>query len=403
MVRAGLGPGWRCLLANDFDPRKSESYRQNWPGAELKTADVASATTRDLPGVADLAWASFPCQDLSLAGDGAGLKGDRSGAFWPFWRLMRGLVEEARPPHRGSRKCVRRPDLARRRRFRRNPPRARRFGISRGRPGGRRRALCSAITAVLFIIAVHGRCDIPGADGPSDAWHERITPPSSLRNWIWWNPPVPPRRATSFSDLIEENPPDVEWFSKEYTQQLPAKMSDRNRAKLHQARRGKRKDRSAALLLTDPPECSERAEVRFDGLSGCLRTPVGGSSRQIILVVDGPRVRARLISSRETARLMGLPDSYILPENYNEAYHLTGDGVVVPVAPPSRRAYLRARAQFVQVAYHSGMTRSQTMRAVKSKDTTPELFIRRLLHAKGFRYRLHRTDLPGCPISFSAA
>jgi DNA (cytosine-5)-methyltransferase 1 len=28
---------------------------------------------------------------------------------------------------------------------------------------------------------------------------------------------------------------------------------------------------------------------------------------------------------------MGLPDSYILPENYNEAYHLTGDGVVVPV------------------------------------------------------------------------
>ena len=42
-------------------------------------------------------------------------------------------------------------------------------------------------------------------------------------------------------------------------------------------------------------------------------------------------VKARLISSRETARLMGLPDDYALPENYNEAYHLTGDGVVVPV------------------------------------------------------------------------
>ena len=28
---------------------------------------------------------------------------------------------------------------------------------------------------------------------------------------------------------------------------------------------------------------------------------------------------------------MGLPDEYILPDNYNEAYHLTGDGVVVPV------------------------------------------------------------------------
>ena len=75
----------------------------------------------------------------------------------------------------------------------------------------------------------------------------------------------------------------------------------------------------------------QRAEVRFDGIAGCLRTPAGGSSRQVIVVVRGDEVRSRLISSRETARLMGLPDNYKLPENYNEAYHLTGDGVVVSV------------------------------------------------------------------------
>ena len=75
----------------------------------------------------------------------------------------------------------------------------------------------------------------------------------------------------------------------------------------------------------------QRAEIRFDDVSGCLRTPAGGSSRQTIVVVDGATVKARLISSRETARLMGLPETYKLPENYNEAYHLTGDGVVVPV------------------------------------------------------------------------
>src|SRR5690606_20157707 len=75
----------------------------------------------------------------------------------------------------------------------------------------------------------------------------------------------------------------------------------------------------------------QRAEVRFDEVAGCLRTPAGGSSRQIILVVEGYRVRSRLISARETARLMGLEDSYVLPRNYNEAYHLTGDGVAVPV------------------------------------------------------------------------
>ncbi|RKF17299.1 DNA mismatch endonuclease Vsr [Roseovarius spongiae] len=41
--------------------------------------------------------------------------------------------------------------------------------------------------------------------------------------------------------------------------------------------------------------------------------------------------------------------------------------------------------------------RSRTMRAVKSKDTAPEMIVRRLLHAAGFRYRLHRKDLPGKP------
>ncbi|MEG1453855.1 DNA cytosine methyltransferase, partial [Brevundimonas sp.] len=69
----------------------------------------------------------------------------------------------------------------------------------------------------------------------------------------------------------------------------------------------------------------------FDDVAGCLRTPSGGSSRQIIMVVDGRRIRSRLISPRETARLMGLPDQYRLPKNYNDAYHLTGDGVAVPV------------------------------------------------------------------------
>ena len=75
----------------------------------------------------------------------------------------------------------------------------------------------------------------------------------------------------------------------------------------------------------------QRAEVRFDDVAGCLRTPAGGSSRQTIMVVDGNKICSRLISSRETARLMGLDDGYKLPKNYNEAYHLTGDGVVVDV------------------------------------------------------------------------
>jgi DNA (cytosine-5)-methyltransferase 1 len=75
----------------------------------------------------------------------------------------------------------------------------------------------------------------------------------------------------------------------------------------------------------------QRAEIRFDDIAGCLRTPAGGSSRQSIMIVQGGMVRSRLLSSREAARLMGLREDYVLPENYNEAYHLVGDGVAVPV------------------------------------------------------------------------
>ena len=75
----------------------------------------------------------------------------------------------------------------------------------------------------------------------------------------------------------------------------------------------------------------QRAEVRFDDVAGCLRVPTGGSSRQTIMIVDGDKIRSRLLSAREAARLMGLPDTYKLPRQYNDAYALCGDGVVVPV------------------------------------------------------------------------
>src|SRR5712692_8520048 len=92
MVRTGLGPDWRCLFANDFDHKKAVSYRANFRDNDddvLTTDPIGNLVADDIPGQANLAWASFPCQDLSLAGAGAGLKGERSGTFWPFWRLMR--------------------------------------------------------------------------------------------------------------------------------------------------------------------------------------------------------------------------------------------------------------------------------------------------------------------------
>ena len=72
MARAGLGAGWTCTFANDVSPMKIASYTRNWGRNGVKTADVARLTTKDLPGHAALAWASFPLSGLIRRGSRRG-------------------------------------------------------------------------------------------------------------------------------------------------------------------------------------------------------------------------------------------------------------------------------------------------------------------------------------------
>lgn len=345
MARTGLGPGWTCLFANDFDPKKGAAYRRNFGAGELKVGDVREVTTAELPGLADLAWASFPCQDLSLAGVGAGLKAERSGAFYPFWEAMNGLAAEGRAPaiialenvcgaltsHSGQ-------DFA---------------AICRTYADAGYRMGALVINAELFlpqsrprlfVIGVRAETPIPLellASAPGGAFHttalqravEKL-PPDLREAFLWWRLPAPPPRRLNLADVIEEAPDSVAWHSAEETRELLAMMSPVNAEKVEAAKRAGRRMVGGVYRRTRRNHNgakSQRAEVRFDDVSGCLRTPAGGSSRQVIMVVEGDRVRTRLISARETARLMGLPDGYQLPDRYNEAYHLTGDGVAVDV------------------------------------------------------------------------
>ena len=98
MAHAGLGRGWDCLFANDFSEKKAGSYAANWGDRALHVGDIALIESAHLPDQADLAWASFPCQDLSLAGNGAGLDGARSGTFWAFMKIIDGLRVQGRKP-----------------------------------------------------------------------------------------------------------------------------------------------------------------------------------------------------------------------------------------------------------------------------------------------------------------
>ena len=340
MARIGLGESWNCIFANDFSEQKAKSYSANWGSAHLTVEDINKIQSSDLPGYADLAWASFPCQDLSLAGNGAGLQGSRSGSFWAFMKIIHELQCEGRKPSMIVLENV--------------------YGTLTSHEGKDFEAIAKSLTDVgynfgavvidavhfvpqsrprVFIIGVDDRLSIPAetiCERALSAWHpEKVIcaynalPKRVKNNWVWWNLPEPTQPLVTLAEIIELEPQGVKWHADEETQKLLSMMTPLHRKKVISAQ--KNGLLQVGTIYKRTRNGIQRAEVRFDGIAGCLRTPSGGSSRQSIMVVEGPKIRTRLISSREAARLMGLPESYLLPQKYNEAYHLVGDGVVVPV------------------------------------------------------------------------
>lgn len=358
MARIGLGAGWRCTFANEWCEKKAASYRAYFGGDELKVEDVANLSVRDLPGVPTLVWGSFPCQDLSLAGSGAGLEGPRSGTFTPFWNLVSELASLKRAPKIVALENV--------------------VGALTSHGGRDFTLIVDALAQVgyrvgalvidavrflpqsrprLFIVGVHSTAPFPAAlsaSVPDKTWHTRSLReahshfPELLRNaWMWWTLPPPDAHIPPLSEIIEDEPTGVEWHTPEQTDRLVSLMSPIHLKKLDKAKRFRQRIVGTIYKRMRPDEDGvrvQRAEVRFDQISGCLRTPVGGSSRQVIILVEGKRVRSRLLSPREAARLMGVPEDYPLPSNYNEAYHLFGDGLAVPAVGWLERHLLRPLA-----------------------------------------------------------
>lgn len=340
MARLGLGDGWDCAFANDFDPVKARAYRANFPDAadHFHEGDVWKLGTAHLPGQADLAWASSPCQDFSLAGARAGLAGGRSSAFFGFWRLVQGLNAEGRAPKTIVIENV--------------------VGLLTSHGGADFQALCQALADEgyhfgaleidaarfvpqsrprVFVVATKASPPI-GLTGQSP-FHSRALieaqgrlPAHLAARWVWWSLPAPPARNTDLASLLEDDGV-VAWRSPAQTQALLDQMSPLHRRRFDVERAAKGQAIGAAYrrIRTENGVRVQRAEVRLDGLAGCLRTPAGGSSRQMLLVGDGAGLRSRLISPRESARLMGLPETYVLPPSANGALHVTGDGVAVPV------------------------------------------------------------------------
>ena len=344
MVRAGLGTEWQCLFANDVSPQKARIYRRNWGGDALVLADIAALTSADFPDVPDLVWGSFPCQDLSVAGAGAGLAGQRSGSFWSLIGVLHDLKDQGRAPPLIVLENV--------------------LGTLSANGGADFTALCQAVAELgydlgavvmdaadflpqsrprLFIIAVRQGIMPPDdvvASGPQSRWHppaivtayQRL-PQWLQKRWRWWAMPTPAPRVLQLADIIDTGLPADNWDTPLKTNRLLLMMNETHLQKVALA-----KGQGGMVIGTiykrtrvEEGQKFQRAEVRFDDLAGCLRTPGGGSSLQHLLVLLPEAIRSRVMSPRETARLMGLRDSYVLPEKALEAYQLTGDGVAVPV------------------------------------------------------------------------
>ncbi|MGC2110521.1 MAG: DNA (cytosine-5-)-methyltransferase [Candidatus Korobacteraceae bacterium] len=343
LVHLGLKPlGWECVYANDIDPRKEQMYKGFFGSADYyHVEDIwrTDAAAERIPAGTLLATASFPCVDLSLAGNRKGLAGEESGAFYGFVRTLQRLR--------------RRDDL---------PPFVlieNVLGILTSHSGKDFAEAVACLAALgyaldtfvidakhfvpqsrprLFVIGCLTDA-LPSHVTTEQKWTEQecATRPHAVQvaaqnvrlKTGWINlplPPLPPTQRT-LSDIIDIGG-DQEWWEREKIDKHLAEMHQSHRERIEKLTRST--FASVGTIYRRVREGRSRSEIRTDGLAGCLRTPRGGSSRQIVFAAGRGRLRMRWMSPREYARLQGAADFPINVER-NQALFGFGDAVCVPV------------------------------------------------------------------------
>lgn len=338
LMRMGLErAGWDVVWANDIDQDKMEMYQGHFDSdkTHFHLGDVHDLLSYDIPTVT-LATASFPCNDLSLAGARRGLAGQHSGAFWGFVKALKEMG-------------IRRPPLVMLENV---------AGFLTSHDGNDFRDACLAlnelgylvdaliIDASLFVPQSRQRLFLigkreeyqPERVAETLSFYESQCRPRALADFILWNPdiqwsirPLPniARKKTSLLDILEELPADSEhWWSKERAKYLLGQMSLKHRRIANQMIRGT--GFSCGTVFRRVRYGKSMAELRTDGIAGCLRTPRGGSGRQILFVAGKGRYAVRLLTPRECARLMGA-DEFNITVPMNKALFGFGDAVCVPV------------------------------------------------------------------------
>lgn len=324
LVTYALKSYFKAVWANDNSEKKAVVYYANHGRSHFHLGSIADVKGGDLPPVT-LSWASFPCQDLSLAGLTAGIHGNRSGLVWEWLRIMDEMT--ARPPLLVAENVTGLVSHSKGLHYRT----LHNALLSKGYSVGA--IMLNAIRWVpqsrqrVFVIAVRNDIKIPAAlRSESPTWLHPdmvVNAAKGLDSWVWWNMPEPPPHKQTLCDIAEWDAP---CDPPERTAHNISLISERHRKALS------RSDVLVAPGYKRIRHGQQYLELRFDNVAGCLRTPVGGSSRQVLVLKKEGKLSTRLLTVRETARLMGAPESYKLPGTYNDGYKAMGDAVAVPVA-----------------------------------------------------------------------
>ncbi|MEM6328665.1 MAG: DNA cytosine methyltransferase [Planctomycetota bacterium] len=339
LARIGLEQaGWRVVLANDLDAKKRRMYEGHFgPSPHLRGDDIhaLAEAPSEVPD-ATLAHASFPCTDLSLAGARRGIHAGQSSAYWGFHRLLQNLGDR-RPP------LVLLENVT---------------GFLSSRGGEDFRAALASLNelgyavdafmldAAHFVPQSRPRLFVVGFQAAAGNRPEETSAsrpaPTTLRparlldaiaatpdiNWALNDLPEPPPYGQARLESILDDPPDdsPQWWEQPRADYLLSQMSERHRAAADKMIAGRRW--SYGGVFRRVRNGASMAELRTDGLAGCLRTPKGGSGRQILFKGGFGRFGVRLLNARECARLMGAGD-YRIEATLNQALFGFGDAVCV--------------------------------------------------------------------------
>lgn len=363
LVRMGLeSSAFRVVWSNDIDPSKQQMYDSHFGRSEdhqFVRMDIASVQGSELPPGLSLAWASFPCIDLSLAGWRRGLHGEDSGTFWQFVRILDELGD-SKPP------VVTLENVA---------------GLATSRQGRDLEAVARALNELgysLDILMLDARRFVPqsrprlfivGAREPGSANSaqgndvlrpealRRIFEDPALRTHRWPLPPPPTSLQDGLTLLVERlEKSDARWWDGPRTGAFLESLSPLQRTRLEALRSQNLVSFRTAYRRTRSGKAVW--EIRPDDLSGCLRTARGGSSKQALVEAGHGEVRLRWMTPREYARLMGADDYRLDGIRRNQALCGFGDAVCVPVVNWLAQHYLAPLVTQQQSSSHKALAQA---------------------------------------------